>query len=244
MGDRMKDFESVTKTRLISKLPVLARLDGKAFHTFTRKMLKPYDQRFHECMWAAATYLCNNVEGCQVAYVQSDEITLLLSDRGSVNTQPWFGNELQKLCSVSAAMASVSFYQTFLDIFGVLPTKDLPVFDARFWNLPDHEVSNVFLWRQRDAERNSLSMQAQALFSHKELEGKSSADRHDLLHSKGVNWNDLPTPVKRGVCVVKEKYEPAEGIVRSRWVVDKDIPIFSTPEGREYIERFIRFPVP
>jgi tRNA(His) 5'-end guanylyltransferase len=237
IGDRMKDYESVPKTRLMPKSPVLARLDGRAFHTLTKKMRRPYDARFHRCMQEAAIHLCGGISGCQVAYVQSDEITLLLLDTRTYTTQAWFDNEVQKMCSVAASMCSVAFYAAFLREFeGDLPSKVLPTFDARFWNVPVHEVGNCLLWRQQDAERNSLTMAAQAHYSHKDLHGKGRSAKHDLLHAKGVNWNDLPTPQKRGVCIVKEE-DTDTG--RTRWVVDEDIPIFSTPEGRAYIERFL-----
>jgi tRNA(His) 5'-end guanylyltransferase len=241
LGDRMKNLESVPKTRLVPKLPVLGRLDGKAFHTFTRSMTRPYDERFHRCMWAAANHLCANIQGCQIAYIQSDEITLLLIDTQTYDTQAWFDYEVQKMCSVAAGMCSVAFYEAFMREFPDSRSKTLPSFDARFWNVPVHEVSNAFLWRQRDAERNSLTMQCQACYSHKELHGKSRAERHDLLHAKGINWNDLPTPLKRGVCVVRETYQK-DGAQRARWAVDENIPIFSTPEGRLYIDRFVNPP--
>lgn len=238
LGDRMKDFESVPKTRLMPKLPVLARLDGKAFHTFTRQMARPYDERFHRCMWEAAKYLCANISGCQLAYVQSDEITLLLIDTQTYETQAWFNNEVQKMCSVAAGMCTVAFYAAYLREFPGTKSKVLPSFDARFWNVPAHDVVNAFLWRQRDAERNSLTMQAQAHYSHKELHRKKKAERHDLLHAKGINWNNLPTPQKRGVCIIQHPHE-MNGATRWKWEPDLDIPIFSTPEGRRYIERYV-----
>lgn len=238
LGDRMKDFESVPKNRLIRKLPVLARLDGKAFHTFTRSMVKPYDERFHRCMWAAAKHLCANISGCQFAFIQSDEITLLLIDTQTYDTQAWFDYEVQKMCSVAAGMCSVAFYAAYVEEFPEAKARTLPTFDARFYNVPREDVGNYFLWRQRDAERNSLTMHAQAHYSHKELHGKSRAERHDLLHAKGINWNDLPTPRKRGVCIVRETYQKGDA-QRTRWTVDANIPIFSTPEGRAYIDRFV-----
>lgn len=238
----MKRYESVFKTRLTPRTPVLIRLDGKSFHTFTRGMERPYDARFHACMWEAACALCQQVEGCQIAYVQSDEITLLLTDYENFNTQPWFDYEIQKLCSVSAGICAVAFLVACRERFGELPPGPLPVFDARCWNVPKEEVVNAFLWRQQDATRNSVTMLAQAHFSHRELDGVSTTQRLDrLVLEKGINWNDCPVPQKRGVCVVRETYtvsvEGQDPYTRTRWVVDQDIPIFS--QDRSYIERHV-----
>lgn len=239
LGDRMKRYEAAAKPLLVPRTPVIARIDGRAFHTFTRGLAKPYDADFHACMWAAAKAVCADIAGCKLAYVQSDEISLLVTDYESLNQQGHFDYELPKLCSTAAATTSVAFCIEFLNRFPgradkVLKGQGVPTFDARFYNVPREDVGNYFLWRQRDAERNSLTMQAQSHYSHKELHGKGKAERHDLLFAKGVNWNNLPTPQKRGVCVVRQ----AVG-TRAKWVADEDIPIFSSPEGREYIDRFV-----
>jgi tRNA(His) 5'-end guanylyltransferase len=237
LGDRMKGYETIPRLRLVPQMPVLARLDGKAFHTLTRGMVRPYDARFHECMWAAARHLCEQIQGVRVAYVQSDEITLLIT-QASEYTQPWFDNDLQKMCSVAASMAGVAFLDAFRRSY---PERGeaLPVFDARFWNLPEREVVNCFIWRQQDAVRNSIQMLAQTHFSHKQLHGVNTNQAQELLMTeKGINWNDVPIPQKRGVCLVREQYAGPEDSVRHRWVVDREIPTFT--QDREYIERFLR----
>ena len=273
LGERMKRYEAAAKQVLVPRTPVLARIDGRAFHSFCRGLTKPYDADFHACMWAAATALCKDVAGCKLAYVQSDEISLLVTDYESVGQDRHFGYEVPKLCFTMAATASVAFLAEFYKRFPERATRmlqtgrGLPTFDARVFNVPREDVCNLLIWRQRDAERNSLTMHAQAHYSHKQLHGQGKAAKHDLLHDVGVNWNDLPVPQRRGVCVVREAHEvpkvrppikdlgsdaawvasvsddllnPAEGTTsRSRWVVDEDIPIFSTPEGRVYIERFV-----
>jgi tRNA(His) guanylyltransferase len=241
LGDRMKRYEAVSVTRLVPKLPVLIRLDGKAFHSLTRDMLKPWDRGFQECMWQTARYLCEEISGCRVAYVQSDEITLLLVDYQSIGTQGWFDYEVQKLVSVSASMAAAAFARTY-------SVDALAAFDARAWNLPAHEVVNCFIWRQQDATRNSILGLAQAHHSHKELQGRKTDALQDMLMVKGINWNDCPIPQKRGVCIVRETFEipPRETfgvgeyapVIRHRWAVDEAIPIFT--EDRDYIERFVR----
>lgn len=235
LGDRMKGYESVPRSRLVPKLPVLIRLDGKAFHTLTRGCEKPWDQRFQEAMWETAKALCAEISGCRVAYAQSDEITLLLVDYQTNQTQGWFDYDLQKIVSVSAGIASATFCSWWKEGRGV--------FDSRAWNLPPHEVTNCFIWRQQDATRNSLSSLAQAHFSAKQLHGKRGPDMHDMLMAKGINWNDCPIPQKRGACIVRETFDVAPKdngvpILRHRWIVDEEIPVFT--EDREYIEKFVR----
>lgn len=228
LGDRMKGYEGVPRTRLTPKVPVMIRLDGKAFHTFTRGMPRPYHRPFHECMWAAATYLCENIQGCQLAYVQSDEITLLLLDTMSLEAEGWFGYEVQKMASVAAAMCTAAFNRAlFMSESPDQPTEPtvdgtrrvcptLAAFDARVWNLPKEEVTNAFIWRQQDATRNAIQMLGQAHFSHKQLHGVSCAQiQEKLFQEKQINFNDCPVPQKRGVCIVKEYYEvfKKEGLV-------------------------------
>ena len=247
LGDRMKGYESVPRIRLVPKMPVLIRLDGKAFHTLTRGIEKPWDERFNLCMKAAAIALCEQVQGCQLAYVQSDEIQLLLVDYQSIKTQGWFDYEVQKMCSISAAVASVAFREAFRGWFPDRADNATTLFDSRCWNLPREEVVNAFIWRQQDATRNSVSALAQAHFSHKRLHGKNTSQMQDMLMSeKGINWNDCPVPQKRGVCIVKEIYEAAVGgwrpgdpevVRRTRWVIDEAIPIFTQDRG--YIQRLV-----
>ncbi len=233
LGDRMKSYETVSKVRLVPKMPVIARFDGKAFHTLTRGLAKPYDDRFQSVMWAAARAVCQEMQGARLAYVQSDEISVLLVDYASYKSQPWFGYELQKMCSVGAAVVSVAFTRALQAAF---PLWTPPVsFDARFWNLPMHEVTNYFIWRQNDATRNSLQGLAQAHFSHKDLVGIGQAEMHEMLHSKGLNWNDLPIPEKRGVCM--SRIPNLDALHPVGWAVDEAIPIFS--QDRSYIERHV-----
>jgi tRNA(His) guanylyltransferase len=273
LGARCKRYEATSRQVLVPRTPVLARIDGRAFHTFCRGLAKPYDADFHACMWTAAMAVCKDVAGAKLAYVQSDEISLLVTDYESLGQGSHFDYEVPKLCSTMAATTSVAFLAEFYKRFPDRATRmlqtgrGLPTFDARVFNVPREDVCNALTWRQRDAERNSLTMHAQAHYSASELHGQGKAAKHDLLHEKGINWSHLPTPRKRGVCVVRETYEvpkrrpsikttgsdaewvmnvidqdlnPVEGTTtRTRWVVDEDIPIFSTPEGRQYVERFV-----
>lgn len=250
LGDRMKEFENTTRFALVHKVPVIGRLDGKAFHTFARGLDRPYDPRMHQCMWAAAEELCRTVQGCKMAYVQSDEISLLLTDDATPDTQPWFGYDLRKMCSVSASTATRAFIRAMAKY---LPDRfndfQFPDFDARFWNIVPGEVTNYFIWRQQDAIRNSVNSVGQYYFSHRELQGKSVQEVMDMLmFQRDVNWNNYQTVQKQGACVVKVAADPiqtaptfkwpgAEGVTRSRWAVDEDIPIFT--QDRHYIEQHI-----
>ena len=282
LGDRMKEnYENRAKTYLVRRMPVIIRLDGKAFHTFTKGFKKPYDEIFHNTMNATMKYLCENIQGCKLGYTQSDEITLFLTDYDAVDTSAWFDNNVQKICSVSASMATMAFNK-FLRFYVVneqfdfteeltpdgefnpnyknsalrslweTHTKALEkgaMFDARCFNIPKDEVTNCFIWRQQDATRNAIQMLGQCNFSHKELHGKSCNDIQDMLMlQKGINFNDMPTEFKRGVCCVKETYYPDpmpgyencevdESSARTRWVIDKEIPIFT--QDRTYVEKYV-----
>lgn len=262
LGNRMKTFyEEIPKTRLMRRCPVICRLDGRSFHTFTRGFKRPFDDVLIKTLQETAKHLCENIQGCSLAYTQSDEISLLLIDYQRFETSAWFDYEIQKICSISASMVTMEFNKIFRDMVGELHIKGTleeeyscilykaaqkgAMFDARVFNIPREEVTNYFYWRQLDASRNSIQMVGQANFSHKELQYKSCNDIQDMLMAqKGINWNDFPTYQKRGSCLIKENYMHAtphstdSQSVRSSWIIDKDIPIFKG-EGREYIERLV-----
>jgi tRNA(His) 5'-end guanylyltransferase len=233
-GDRMKGYENAYRTYLPKRMPVIIRIDGKAFHTYTKGMEKPFDICLTSVMWETCKYLLQNIGGAKVAYTQSDEISILVTNYDKLTTESWFDNNLQKIVSVAASMATAKFNDL---IRGYYPAKDLALFDARAYILPRDEVNNYFLWRQQDASKNSVSMVAQANFSHKSLQGLNGAKMQDkLMLEKGINWNDLPTWQKRGACVVKETYYRGEAR-RTRWVTDMETPVFS--QDRDYIEEHV-----
>ena len=277
LGKRMKEFyEQVPKTRLVRRMPVAIRIDGKAFHTFTRGFQKPFDKVLMQSMQETTKYLCENIQGCVFGYTQSDEITLILVDYKELDTSAWFDYEIQKLCSISASMATMSFNKFFernaknyiqncaIDyetdgLYG----KDTPeyqlceiyqkaidkgaMFDARCFNIPKEEVTNLVYWRQLDAARNSIQMVGQANFSHKELQNKSCNMIQDMLHEqKGINWNDFPVDCKRGAAVIKRKIgtniAAACGIAgatyEDRWVIDRDMPMLKG-EDRKYLDDLV-----
>lgn len=250
LGDRMKGYENIERRFLMSKSPTLIRLDGKAFHSFTRGFQKPFDNVLMESMWDTAKYLCENIMGCKIAYVQSDEITLLLTDYDNISTESWFNKNIQKMASISSSMATLAFNKSFseriqsldIDEFGkfinIYKKREFTaLFDSRVFNMPKEEVCNAFIWRQQDATRNAIQMVGRAHFSHKTLQGKSCNQIQELLYQeKNINFNNIPTYQKRGACIIKEYYDK-DGVQRSRWIVDKDIPIFTS--DRLYIEKYI-----
>lgn len=268
LGNRMKTFyEEIPKTRLMRRTPVVIRIDGKAFHTFTRGFKRPFDDVLIKTMQETAKYLCENIQGCSLAYTQSDEISLLLIDYQRFETSAWFDYEIQKMCSISASMATMAFNNIFRDMVGELHIKGTleeeyscilykaaqkgAMFDSRVFNIPREEVTNYFYWRQLDASRNSVQMVGQANFSHKELQHKSCNDIQDMLMTqKGINWNDFPAYQKCGSCVVRNKVVLESDDVTEKcmlrdpkqgennWIIDKDISIFKG-EGRQYIEQFV-----
>lgn len=252
LGDRMKEYENIERRYLTRRMPTLIRLDGKAFHSFTKGFHKPFDMVMIESMWQTAIYLCQNIMGCKLAYTQSDEITLLLTDYDSIETQAWFGKNVQKMVSVSASMATLSFNKAFSDTIRWLDENDCgkyldvykrkehtALFDSRVYNLPKEEVCNAFIWRQKDATRNAVQMMGRAHFSPKQLNKKSCSDIQDMLFQEhNIDFNALPVYLQRGACIVKEYYNK-DGVERSRWVVDKNIPVFTTEEGRYYIEKYV-----
>lgn len=280
LGKRMKEYyEGIPKTRLMRRTPVAIRIDGKAFHTFTKGFQKPFDEVLIKSMQETMKYLCENIQGCVLGYAQSDEITLILVDYKKLNSSAWFDYEVQKMCSIAASMATMAFNRFFskecsnwldnnidwdVEIENINEeTKKLfnayseackkgAMFDARVFNIPKEEVTNLIYWRQLDATRNSIQMVGQANFSHKELQNKSCNVIQDMLMTeRGINWNNYPTHQKRGSCCVK-MYQIDEGCWqshaedklmpngRTRWDIDTEIPIFKD-ENRSYVERLINF---
>ena len=263
IGTRMKNFyEQIPKTKLMRRCPVAIRIDGKAFHTYTRDFKRPFDSVFMRAMQETMKYLCENIQGCVLGYTQSDEITLILVDYEKINSSAWFDYEVQKLCSVSASMATMRFNQVFARLVqevkeeGTEDPKYIKVldkacetgamFDSRCFNIPKEEVTNLIYWRQLDASRNSIQMVGHANFSQKQMHGKSTSDIQDMLMlEKNINWNDFPVACKRGSCCIRgQADEDPSRTDDSRtensrgWMIDNDIPIFKG-EARGYVDRLI-----
>jgi tRNA(His) 5'-end guanylyltransferase len=198
LGDRMKEYEAVTRAVLPRRTYAVVRVDGRAFHSFLSHADKPFDLAVVASMDAVAEALCAEMSGAVFAYTQSDECSVLLTDFGSVHTQPWFGGVVQKIASVAASTATVAFNRRY----GIDYEDAYATFDARVFTIPDPvEVANYMLWRQRDAVRNSISMAAQAAIPHRDLQGKNSGQMQEMLWQRGINWDNYDPGLKRGrVC--------------------------------------------
>jgi len=229
LGDRMKKYESVNKSNLIPKLPTVIRLDGKAFHTYTKQFKKPFDNSLINLMDQTAIYLCSKIQCAKFAFVQSDEISIYLSDRDSLEQQMWYDGEVEKMVSVSASMAAAKFnHLRFLDMLSSITKIDektmgpkysrvdfednlvkmlLAEFDARVFQLPNNEeLINAFIWRQQDCIRNSISSVAQSKFSQKQLHKKSTKDMKQMLVDINDPWEKYDDKQKTGRLIVKKLY--------------------------------------
>lgn len=252
LGDRIKSsYEDRSKTFLNRRTITIIRLDGKGFSKFTKGLNKPFDDGFSQDMDATALYLCENIQGVKFAYTQSDEISVVLCDFDNIETDAWFDYNVQKMTSIAASLATSKFNQLrlarmsrgangYLDV-DELMGMTLACFDARVFQVPNvDEMFNAILWRQQDCTRNSISMAASAVYSHKELEKKSSSVKQEMLFQKGINWNDYAIKYKRGIVIKKESVYvagPNGDTIRNMWIPDYNTPIFT--ENREYLFNLI-----
>ncbi len=263
LGNRMKLYENVNRTYLTPRTHTIIRVDGKAFHTFTRDLKRPYDVDFMADMDNTAKYLCENISGAKLAYVQSDEISVLVTDFDTLDTMTWFGGNVQKICSISASLATAKFNKLRMDrqlneilraekinqadLCSMFPhiLGTLAMFDSRCFSIPElTEVHNYFVWRQQDATRNSIQMLGQKHFSHSELQGVSCNDLQEKLWSeRGINWNDEMVGFKRGRVIVKAQEtitDPnGEPAYRTKWQIE-DPPIFT--QDQEFVTNQIHIP--
>ena len=282
LANRMKEYEKRNQYYLQKRTPVAIRVDGRSFHTFTKGFQRPFDKILMTTMQETAKYMCENIQGAKFAYVQSDEITIILTDYDALETDCWFNYRTDKLCSISASMATMAFNRVFVknvDEWGrltfpnwdeggtneevdvdLLKLNDAyqraigkgAMFDARCFNIPKEEVTNLIYWRQLDATRNSIQMVGQANFSHKELQNKSCNDIQDMLHEqKGINWNDYPTVCKRGTACIKnrkiieylDEFKVTTKLMDSTktensWIIDTEMPILKG-EDRAYVDDLV-----
>ena len=253
LGNRMKEFyENRTRITLPRRTYTIIRIDGKTFHTYTRGLNKPFDDGLINDMDETAIYLCKNIQGAKFAFVQSDEITILLTDFDKIGTDAWFDGNIQKMVSVAASMATSKFnqlrwirfvtekYNNTVDKiswewFMQAGQLKLAEFDARVFTIPSKtEVANMVIWRQKDCVRNSISSVAQSLYSHKELNNKTSNEQQEMIFQKGINWNDYAPKLKRGRLIVKQRFEiepdidklNSAAVIRYRWI-STECPIFT-----------------
>jgi tRNA(His) guanylyltransferase len=209
LGDRCKKYESISEHYFLPKTPLIIRVDQKAGHTWTKGLQKPFDPNYVTCMFESAKEVAKQMQGCKALYAQSDEVTFVLTDDTTLETQQWFGGRQNKIESVTAAMMTAYFNKNWLinnynngqKFFNCqLYTDSSPaIFDARAFQCPKDDVANVFLWRVKDWERNSLSMFCNQYFTPKELHGQGRADQHEMLHKIGHNWaNECTDQQKNG----------------------------------------------
>ena len=238
IGDRFKRYEGCFDYSLPRRLPMVIRVDGRAFHGL--KLHKPFDTVFHTCMGVTAMALCKEIQGSVLAYFQSDEISIIARDDMENTTQPWVDKRLNKVLSLSAAIATAAFNVRAPESYGERQ------FDARAFVVPDlNEVTNYLIWRQQDATRNSVSMAAHAEFSHKSLQNVNSNGMIDRLREAGKPWEATPTHFKRGtVCRPVKVLKPVPhtgGLCERReWQFDMEPPIFTA--DRAYVEALYRAP--
>ena len=255
LGKRMKqNYEMRARSSLVRRMPVAIRIDGKAFHTFTKGLKRPFDEILMTSMKETMLDLCKNIQGCVFGYTQSDEITLILCDYQTITTDAWFDYEVQKITSISASMATLYFNQHFAknadywvdnyfeawhhneDDDKYLEALDKccrvgAMFDARCFNIPKEEVCNLIYWRQLDATRNSIQMVGQAFFSHRQLHGKSCNDIQDMLMNEyKINWNNYSSDKKRGTAC----FRADDG----SWGIDNNMPILKGV-SRNYVDKHI-----
>lgn len=205
LGDRMKWYERRYAHQMMPMIPVIARCDGRAFHGFTKYLDRPYDENLSRLMVETTKFLVEETNA-RCGYTQSDEISLVWLAENP-DAELFFGGKLSKICSVVGSLATAFFNRNLKDY---LPAKQglMPVFDNRVWEVPVlFEACNYFIWREQDATRNSIQMAAQAVYSHKELQGKNNSELQEMLFQKGINWNDYPRFFKRGTYVRRRVME-------------------------------------
>ena len=272
LGTRMKEnYEKRTRQFLPRRTNTMIRLDGKAFHTFTKGYERPFDDELIKMMNETTQYLCENIQGVVMGYTQSDEITLILQDSDKLTTDAWYDGAVQKIVSVSASMATAYFNSRlmqnyFIDegykqgisshfdedmsreqvqdvqirlgkMINYMPFGNpMAMFDSRVFTIPEQaEVINNLIWRQQDCVRNSISMVAQSLYSHKELHKKSANEMQEMIFQKGQNWNDLDAGKKRGRMIIKELIDKVLRPDIGESLIEKGDPRVSIIKGTRYI---------
>ena len=265
LGDRMKDYEMRSQSYLPRRTYTIVRVDGKGFSKFTKNMKKPFDDTFKDAMVETAIAMAKMFHPKMVFY-QSDEISLVFSDFDSIEAQQMYDGKVQKVVSLTSACATAAFNQARLEQFIDSTYTDIQenvtgngrtavmsklaalrdgfkygLFDSRVFCIPDYEeVLNYFVWRQKDATRNSISMASHALLGHTLSMNKSGAEKQEAMFEQvGVNWNDYADVYKRGSVIAKQEVKVTNGdaeATRNRWQ-EIETPIFT--KDREFFSDFI-----
>jgi tRNA(His) guanylyltransferase len=247
---RMKGYEEAARTSFPKRLPLIVRVDGKSFGKLTARLKKPgepFHPGFTSIMNKVAIALCEEIQGAQVAYVQSDEVSVLIHGYKKFDSGVWFDNQCQKIVSVAASIAAATFTVESWQLSNINEFQKA-YFDARAFVIPEHDVTNYFVWRQSDAIRNSINMLGRSHFSHSHCEGKSCSNMLAMLESKNISWDALPDGIKRGRCIVKRKklytlpdktlYRDAttNQIMKNVWKAEDSL-VFS--QNRDFIENLL-----
>lgn len=230
LGDQMKMYEKKFHSEyLMPGLPIVMRFDGNAFHTFTKDLVKPYDKDLAQTFQCTVDDLIKELNP-DLAYHQSDEISLFWFNHDITKQLP-FDGKVQKWLSVYAAKCTAIFNSY---IQGFLPEKyeERPVFDARVFQFPRWDIAyDYFVWRQWDARKNSVSMAAHVFFSNTELHGKHTAEKIQMLYTKGINFAAYPESFRQGTFTRKVKrLMPIDAMTWAK------IPEKNKPES-QYVER-------
>jgi len=264
LGDRMKRYEESTNFKIIPRAPIMVRIDGKAFSTLTKrlKLAKPYDICFSSWMTETAKRVASEMQGCMLAYTQSDEITFAIRSDQTEETTPWFDNRVQKIVSVAASVAAATFNhfipvlkdengEVILDDFSKPKRAGVAFFDCRVWPMPSMmEVVNNLIWRQRDCVKNSIS--SACYYEVGRIVGKGTArkmmhkknqdQQQELLFSEaGVNWNNYPAEFKRGIVAYRNwiTVTTENGTAERRRWEDSAAPIFTSEYGRDWLSQIL-----
>ena len=229
-GCLMKEYESCYDLRMPPQMPIIIRIDGNSFHSWTKRtgVERPFDERLTKLMAETTRHLCENISDCVFGYTQSDEISLLISHMRSPFTESWFGRRLEKILSISASVATYYF-----NVNNPFDIKIPAYFDARAFSIPETQVKRYFIWRQKDAVKNSLFSLARSFYSHEKLVGASRDVLHEMCFLKGQNWAHLPVARKRGVGVYKREILVETGqkpTYRNRLFIDYNIPTFTNTD--------------
>lgn len=198
LGDRCKSYEKVFKNHLTSRTPIIIRVDGRSFHSYTRPFDRPFDDDLSYAMREAATYVAQDMQNFKMFYTQSDEVSFLLYDN-NIESETWFGNNLSKVCSIAASRMTAKFNSI---IYHTNKTARLAEFDARAFNIPETDISNYFLWRMKDNYRNSVNAYARKFLSHKNMHGKKIDEIKKELNDMDKPWDQIKPIYKFGLLLV------------------------------------------